>query len=141
MIEKEGIAIIDGAVNGNPGRGGIGVVLKDRNSEWTLLVSKEVGDVTNNEAEWLSFIEALNLARRNKFLKLEVVTDSQLLVRQWSCLYKTRAKNLLKLFKKAKKLAEGFQELRLRQGTRKETREAHILANQALKKVKGYEGE
>jgi ribonuclease HI len=141
MIEKEGIAIIDGAVEGNPGRGGIGVVLKDRNSEWTLLVSKEVGDVTNNEAEWLSFIEALNLARRNKFLKLEVVTDSQLLVRQWSGLYKTRAKNLLKLFKKAKKLAEGFQELRLRQGTRKETREAHILANQALKKVKGYEGE
>jgi ribonuclease HI len=141
MIEKEGVAIIDGAVEGNPGRGGIGVVLKDRNSEWTLLVSKEVGDVTNNEAEWLSFIEALNLARRNKFLKLEVVTDSQLLVRQWSGLYKTRAKNLLKLFKKAKKLAEGFQELRLRQGTRKETREAHILANQALKKVKGYEGE
>lgn len=141
MIEKEGIAIIDGAVEGNPGRGGIGVVLKDRNSEWTLLVSKEVGDVTNNEAEWLSFIEALNLARRNKFLKLEVVTDSQLLVRQWSGLYKTRAKNLLKLFKKAKKLAEGFQELRLRQGTRKETREEHILANQALKKVKGYEGE
>jgi ribonuclease HI len=141
MIEKEGIAIIDGAVEGNPGRGGIGVVLKDRNSEWTLLVSKEVGDVTNNEAEWLSFIEALNLARRNKFLKLEVVTDSQLLVRQWSGLYKTRAKNLLKLFKKAKKLAEGFQELRLRQGTRKETREAHILANQALKKVKGYESE
>jgi ribonuclease HI len=141
MIEKEGIAIIDGAVKGNPGRGGIGVVLKDRNSEWTLLVSKEVGDVTNNEAEWLSFIEALNLARKNKFLKLEVVTDSQLLVRQWSGLYKTRAKNLLKLFKKAKKLAEGFQELRLRQGTRKETREAHILANQALKKVKGYEGE
>jgi len=141
MIEKEGIAIIDGAVEGNPGRGGIGVVLKDRNSEWTLLVSKEVGDVTNNEAEWLSFIEALNLARKNKFLKLEVVTDSQLLVRQWSGLYKTRAKNLLKLFKKAKKLAEGFQELRLRQGTRKETREAHILANQALKKVKGYEGE
>ena len=141
MIEKEGIAIIDGAVEGNPGRGGIGVVLKDRNSEWTLLVSKEVGDVTNNEAEWLSFIEALNLARRNKFLKLEVVTDSQLLVRQWSGMYKTRAKNLLKLFKKAKKLAEGFQELRLRQGTRKETREAHILANQALKKVKGYEGE
>jgi len=141
MIEKEGIAIIDGAVEGNPGRGRIGVVLKDRNSEWTLLVSKEVGDVTNNEAEWLSFIEALNLARRNKFLKLEVVTDSQLLVRQWSGMYKTRAKNLLKLFKKAKKLAEGFQELRLRQGTRKETREAHILANQALKKVKGYEGE
>jgi ribonuclease HI len=141
MIEKEGIAIIDGAVEGNPGRGGIGVVLKDRKGEWTLLVSKEVGDVTNNEAEWLSFIEALNLARRNKFLKLEVVTDSQLLVRQWSGLYKTRAKNLLKLFKKAKKLAEGFQELRLRQGTRKETREAHILANQALKKVKGYESE
>jgi ribonuclease HI len=141
MIEKEGIAIIDGAVEGNPGRGGIGVVLKDRNSEWTLLVSKEVGDVTNNEAEWLSFIEALNLARKNKFLKLEVVTDSQLLVRQWSGLYKTRAKNLLKLFKKAKKLAEGFQELRLHQGTRKETREAHILANQALKKVKGYESE
>ena len=141
MIEKEGIAIIDGAVEGNPGKGGIGVVLKDRNSEWTLLVSKEVGDVTNNEAEWLSFIEALNLARKNKFLKLEVVTDSQLLVRQWSGLYKTRAKNLLKLFKKAKKLAEGFQELRLRQGTRKETREAHILANQALKRVKGYEGE
>ncbi|MBC7329685.1 reverse transcriptase-like protein [bacterium] len=139
MIDREGIAIIDGAVKGNPGKGGIGVVLKDRNGERIFFVSKEVGDVTNNEAEWLSFIEALNLARRNKFLKLEVITDSQLLARQWSGLYKTRAKNLLKLYKKAKKLAEGFKELILRQGTRKEIREAHILAHQALKKVIEYE--
>jgi len=140
MIYKEGIAVIDGAVEGNPGKGGIGIILKDKNGEKTFFISKAVGNVTNNEAEWLSFIEALNLARRNKFQKLEVITDSQLLVRQWSGLYKTRAKNLLKLYRKAKKLAEGFQELRLRQGTRKETREAHILANQALKKVKEYGG-
>jgi ribonuclease HI len=140
MIYKEGIAVIDGAVEGNPGKGGIGIILRDRNGEKTFFISKAVGNVTNNEAEWLSFIEALNLARGNKFQRLEVVTDSQLLVRQWSGLYKTRAKNLLKLYRKAKKLAEGFQELRLRQGTRKETREAHILANQALKKVKEYGG-
>jgi ribonuclease HI len=140
MIYKEGIAVIDGAVEGNPGKGGIGIILKDKNGEKTFFISKAVGNVTNNEAEWLSFIEALNLARGNKFQRLEVVTDSQLLVRQWSGLYKTRAKNLLKLYRKAKKLAEGFQELRLRQGTRKETREAHILANQALKKVKEYGG-
>jgi len=140
MIYKEGIAVIDGAVEGNPGKGGIGIILRDRNGEKTFFISKAVGNVTNNEAEWLSFIEALNLARGNKFQRLELVTDSQLLVRQWSGLYKTRAKNLLKLYRKAKKLAEGFQELRLRQGTRKETREAHILANQALKKVKEYGG-
>jgi ribonuclease HI len=140
MIYKEGIAVIDGAVEGNPGKGGIGIILRDRNGEKTFFISKAVGNVTNNEAEWLSFIEALNLARGNKFHRLEVVTDSQLLVRQWSGLYKTRAKNLLKLYRKAKKLAEGFQELRLHQGTRKETREAHILANQALKKVKEYGG-
>jgi ribonuclease HI len=141
MIYKEGIAVIDGAVEGNPGKGGIGIILRDRNGEKTFFISKAVGNVTNNEAEWLSFIEALNLARRNKFQRLEVVTDSQLLVRQWSGLYKTRAKNLLKLYRKARRLAEGFQELRLLQGMRKETREAHILAHQALKKVKENEGE
>jgi ribonuclease HI len=140
MIYKEGIAIIDGAVEGNPGIGGIGVILKDRNGEKLVSRGKVVGYVTNNEAEWLSFIEALNLARKSKLQKLEVVTDSQLLARQWNGLYKTRAKNLLKLYRKAKKLAEGFQELRLRQGTRKETREAHILAHLALKRVKEYEG-
>ena len=140
MTYREGIAIIDGAVEGNPGRGGIGVILKDKKGDKVFSLGKFVGNVTNNEAEWLSFIEALNIARRNKFQKLEVITDSQLLVRQWGGFYKTNAKNLLKLHRKARRLAEGFQELRLRQGMRKETREAHILANQAIKRGGKIEG-
>ncbi|MGB9877696.1 MAG: ribonuclease HI family protein [bacterium] len=132
MIEHKGIAIIDGAVKGNPGKAGIGVVLKNSNGEKVLSLGKFIGKATNNEAEWLAFIEALRLAKK-KFQKLEVITDSQLLVRQWNGLYKIRAQNLLKLQKKAKKLAEELKELRVKQGTRSETREAHDLANKAIK--------
>lgn len=131
---KEGICIIDGAVQGNPGKGGIGIVLKEKGEDKsTVVVSKNVGDVTNNEAEWLAFIEALRLAKRRGFSKLEVITDSQLLLRQWEGAYKVRAPNLQKLFKKAKGLASAFEELIVVKGSRKETREAHRLANMAIK--------
>lgn len=131
---KEGICIIDGAVEGNPGKGGIGIVLKERGEDKsTAVVSKNVGDVTNNEAEWLAFIEALRLAKRRGFSKLEVITDSQLLLRQWEGAYKVRAPHLQKLFEKAKGLASAFEELRVVKGSRKETREAHRLANMAIK--------
>lgn len=137
---KEGICIIDGAVEGNPGRGGIGIVLRDKgNKRSPIMVSKGVGNVTNNEAEWLAFLEALRLAKRKGFTKLEVITDSQLLLRQWEGIYKTRATNLRKLLEKARKLAIGFEEIKVVQGSRKDTKEAHRLANNAIKGGKGDE--
>lgn len=130
---KEGICLIDGAVQGNPGQGGIGIVLREKQSDKSpLMLSREVGEVTNNEAEWLAFIEALRLAKEKGFTKLEVITDSQLLLRQWEGTYKTRARNLQKLLQKARHLAEAFEELKIVKGERKETQQAHRLANKAI---------
>lgn len=133
---KEGICIIDGSVAGNPGKGGIGVVLMEKGNEGTVFrVSKSIGWATNNEAEWLAFIEALRLAKRKGFQKLQLLTDSELLLRQWNGTYKVKAKNLQKLFNKAKELANTFQDLQIIAGSRKDTKEAHKLANMAVREV------
>jgi len=45
--------------------------------------------LTNNEAEWEAFLEALKLARANKWEKIKVYSDSKLVVEQynenWQC--------------------------------------------------------
>ncbi len=135
-IGKEGICTIDGAVEGNPGRGGIGVILEEKKGgKTTFIVSKGVvGNITNNEAEWLALLEALRLAKRKGFSKLEVITDSQLLFKQWEGSYKVRAPHLRKLYERAKNLGRVFEELKIVKASRKETKEAHLLANKAIEK-------
>lgn len=131
--DKEGICVIDGAVEGNPGEGGIGIVLKKKvEGEPLIALSKRVGKVTSNEAEWLAFLEALRLAKREGFSKLVVITDSQLLLKQWNGSYKVRAPHLQKLHKKARDLAMTFEELKVLKLSRRWTREAHRLANKAM---------
>lgn len=131
--KKEGTAIIDGAVEGNPGRGGIGIVLVEKEEGKPLIsVSKRVGDVTNNQAEWIALVELLKIAKEKGFSKIEVFTDSQLLIRQWEGFYKVRTPHLQKLYQEAKDLAKGFEEVKIFKGTRKEIKEAHRLANKAI---------
>ncbi|MFA5074734.1 MAG: ribonuclease HI family protein [Candidatus Babeliales bacterium] len=85
---------VDGASRGNPGQAGAGVYIKQNDQE----IVKEgfyLGEKTNNQAEYLSLVLAIFLALQ-EFTNLDIkpkliiTSDSELLVRQISGLYKVK---------------------------------------------------
>ena len=103
------IVFIDGASDSND-KGGIGVVFQPSDGE-DFIISRSIGRATNNEAEYISLITAIEEALNNNFKQLAVYSDSELLVKQVNGSYKVRAHNLKLLHDtviKSKKKLEGF---------------------------------
>lgn len=98
----------DGGARGNPGIAGYGLVIYDENSAIIHQQSKYLGIKTNNEAEYMALIAALEWVVANKDIckvsKINFFSDSQLLVRQIQGIYKVKAPNLFPLFTQVRQL-------------------------------------
>jgi ribonuclease HI len=92
---------VDGASRGNPGKAGVGIIIK--NSQ--LLCLKQgyaVGTMTNNQAEYWSLIIALSIFvhEYKNDQQLVIRSDSQLLVNQLNGLYAVKNPELKLLYQK-----------------------------------------
>lgn len=99
---------IDGASRGNPGPAGAGVVLFNGGTAPARQFSKYLGETTNNVAEYLALVYALQEALRAGYGAVTVKTDSELLARQFNGLYRVRDPHLRILHDLARHLADGF---------------------------------
>lgn len=131
-VSSEFEIYIDGASKGNPGPGGIGVVVC-RDGVTIKNVSVYIGRVTNNVAEYNALIYGLKEALTLKAQKIKVNTDSELLYRQIKKIYKIKSQNLLDLYNQARHLMSGFEEVMLKHIPREQNRGADKLATQAVK--------
>lgn len=129
----------DGAARGNPGPGGIGIVLKDESGTILLREKKFLGKVTNNVAEYTALIECLHCvnglaATKNIHCKhLVVHSDSELMVRQLNGEYKIKDRTLRKLYDQAHAvLSSSPFEFAIRHVPREKNREADALANESI---------
>ena len=91
---------VDGASRNNPGPSGAGIYIEKDN----VLMIKEgyyLGIKTNNQAEYLALLLGLFIVaehvKRNE--EVQIVSDSQLLVRQLTGVYKVRQSHLQPLHK------------------------------------------
>jgi len=136
-IEKLSI-YTDGASRGNPGPAGIGIVVT-RNGKILYEDEKYLGKHTNNEAEYRAIIKALEIGERYKAQKLNITSDSQLVIKQLKGLYRVKAKNLKPLHEKIKQKEEKFKEVKYKHKNRtnKYIERADQLANKALN-LKNY---
>jgi len=87
-------ANIDGASFGNPGKSGLGVVLKDSAGKVVREHSEHLGDGTNNRAEYLALLRSIQLARESGADELEVSSDSELVVSQMNGVYRIKNREL-----------------------------------------------
>ena len=103
---------IDGSSKGNPGPGGVGIVIKKAATE-ELLSARGIalGHVTNNQAEFLALKHALIALKRRCLLELaiSIFTDSQLVVGIFSQNWKARAN--LELVMEIRGLVKEFPQL------------------------------
>lgn len=125
-------AWFDGATKAsNPGLRGIGGVLKGPAGE-LIEVSEEVGQGTNNEAEYIALMAVLDAAVTARVEKLVVYGDSQLVIRQVNGEWFIKSKELVPLCKTAVELKAQIPHVTLCWIPREENTEADALSKKAI---------
>ena len=126
------VMYIDGASRGNPGPAAYAVVVKAADGAPLAAISKLLGQATNNVAEYEGLLAALGYALRHHHLRLKVVSDSELLVRQIQGSYKVKSPGLKLLHQRAREMIARFAAFSIEHVRREHNREADRLVNQAL---------
>ena len=98
------LAYTDGAARGNPGEGGIGVIMRGEDGEVIYSFGGYLGRTTNNVAEYRALLHCLKKAAGISCTRLIVHSDSQLMVRQLLGEYKVKDKKLAPLYLEAVRL-------------------------------------
>jgi len=126
------LANIDGASRGNPGPGASAAVL--RNAEGTKVreCGLYLGECTNNVAEYTALALALELALTSGATELDVCSDSELLVKQYSGEYKIKNAELAALMSGIRAQAAKFQRVSLKHVPREQNSAPDALANITL---------
>jgi ribonuclease HI len=127
------IIYTDGLSKGNPGTAAIGAIIKDERGKTLATISQRIGITTNNVAEYQALIAALQKAIKLKGTKVEIRSDSELMVRQLNGRYKIKAAGLRPLYLEAAQLLGQFEAVVIKHIPRELNTEADKLANQALK--------
>lgn len=131
---------IDGASRGNPGPSSIGVVVRDASGRTLRSHARAIGRETNNVAEYTALLDALRLARDLGGKALRILSDSELLVRQFNGVYRVRNPRICGLMRQAQALRRGFESVKVEHVRREDNAEADGLANRALDAPGGSPG-
>lgn len=132
MTKTNTVLYTDGASRGNPGPASYGVwICQDEKPIEEL--KGFIGNQTNNFAEYTAVIEALTWAKDKNLTQLIIRSDSELLVKQLTGIYKVKSEVIKPLFQKVKALIEeNFDQVFFEHVRREFNKEADRLANEAL---------
>ena len=124
----------DGAARGNPGPAGIGAVVTNDDGEVLARVAEGIGVATNNVAEYRALVEGLRKAVELGVDEVEVVSDSELLVKQMRGEYRVKNEALQELNREAAALARqvGVGRVTYTAVRREHNELADSLVNEAL---------
>ena len=122
----------DGGARGNPGPAAFGYVLEAEDGTILDARGERIGVATNNVAEYRALIAGLEKAVELGVTELDVVSDSELLVRQMTGVYKVKNKALVELSLEASRLARQLGRVTYRAVPREHNELADRLVNEAL---------
>jgi len=129
---KRLVVNVDGGARGNPGPAAIAAVASDGKGEILAERSERIGEATNNVAEYRALLLGIELARGLGADEVELVGDSELIVRQVKGEYKVKQEHLRPLHRQVREALEGFQRWSIRHVKRDENARADELLNEAL---------
>jgi len=122
---------VDGGARGNPGPAAIGVVVRG-DGEVLEEVGETIGEATNNVAEYRALLRGIELAAAHGASELELIGDSELVVRQVEGRYKVKNAGMKELHEEVKRALREFDSWSIRHVRRAENADADRLVNQAL---------
>ena len=123
---------VDGGARGNPGPAAIGVVLRNGDGSVLEEVGETIGEATNNVAEYMALLRGIELAAAKGAEELELVGDSELVVRQVEGRYKVKNPGMKKLHEEVTQALRGFDSWSIHHVRRAENADADRLVNEAL---------
>jgi ribonuclease HI len=122
----------DGGARGNPGPAAYGYVLETDDGQLLAAHGEAIGTATNNVAEYRALIAGLEKAVELGVDELEVISDSELLVKQMRGEYKVKNEALRDLWTEAGGLADELGSVRYKAVRREHNELADRLVNEAL---------
>ena len=126
----------DGGSRGNPGPAAYGFVLEAEDGTVLDARGEAIGIATNNVAEYAALVAGLERAVEAGVDELEVVSDSELLVKQMRGEYRVKNRALQDLFLDASQHARKIGRVRYTAVRREQNELADSLVNQALDAAK-----
>jgi ribonuclease HI len=123
---------VDGGARGNPGPAAIGVVVRDEGGAVLEELGETIGRATNNVAEYRALLRGVELAAAHGGTELDLVGDSELVVKQMKGQYKVKDANMRELNAEVKAALRPFESWSIRHVRRAENADADRLVNQAL---------
>jgi ribonuclease HI len=123
---------VDGGARGNPGPAAIAAVVRDGDGEVVAERGERIGRATNNVAEYRALLLGIDLAAELGAEELELIGDSELIVRQVEGRYKVKHADMKELHAQVKKALAPFGSWSIRHVKRAENADADALVNQAL---------
>src|SRR5262245_20553967 len=122
---------IDGASRGNPGKAAYAVVLA-RPGHPVVEEADTIGTASNNVAEYTALVEGLTLAAELGVKKLNIFSDSELMVKQMNGEYKVKNEDLRALYEEACRLRKEFEKVTIAHIRREQNQRADAIGNDAL---------
>jgi ribonuclease HI len=125
----------DGGARGNPGPAAAAYVLESDDRSVLAAQGEAIGVAPNNVAEYRALVAGLERARDLGVDELEVVSDSELLVKQMRGEYKVKNEALRDLSLRAARVAREIGDVRYTAVRREHNELADRLVNEALDAV------
>jgi ribonuclease HI len=122
----------DGGARGNPGPAASACVLEAHDGTVLEARGTAIGTATNNVAEYRALVDGLRRAVEVGVDELEVISDSELLVKQMRGEYRVKNETLRRLFLEATDLAEQIRRVTYTAVRREHNELADRLVNEAL---------
>ena len=122
----------DGGSRGNPGPAAYAFVLESVDGTVLDARGEAIGVATNNVAEYSALVAGLERAAEVGVDELEVVSDSELMVKQMRGEYKVKNRALQDLFLDASRLARKVGRVTYTAVRREQNELADSLVNEAL---------
>ena len=122
----------DGGARGNPGPAAYGYVLEAEDGTVLDARGEAIGVATNNVAEYSALLAGLEKAEELGVTELEVVSDSELLVKQMTGEYRVKNEALADLNGRAERIARRIGHVRYTAVRREHNELADRLVNEAL---------
>lgn len=122
----------DGAARGNPGPAGAGAVIVSADGHVVAKVGKFLGESTNNVAEYMGLILGLRRAKAMGIKEIDILADSELVVKQLNGEYQVKAEHLRPLYDEARALLGGFAHAAVSHIPREQNEAADEMSNRAI---------
>jgi probable phosphoglycerate mutase len=122
----------DGGARGNPGPAAYGYVLEAEDGTVLAAHGETIGIATNNVAEYSALIAGLEQALDLGASAVEVISDSELMVKQMRGEYRVKNEALRELFLDASRLARRIGTVSYTAVRREHNELADRLVNEAL---------